>query len=188
MLPRGFNAPSNTSSRRAAIKRPASTRRSFIMKLKVSGGVPEGSYLAKFVKVEPTTNNLGDCLKWTWQITSGPCAGQTPSCISGTQEKKTHVKAQVNRRRQSRSRSDTIITAHEPCLAIDSRDFARLLAVALAKAFIRAKSKVRPKHASGNLFRKGRMASANAGDKRMTASGVAMRLATMGCGLFCCSK
>ena len=53
------------------------------MKLKVSGGVPEGSYLAKFVKVEPTTNNLGDCLKWTWQITSGPCAGQTPSCISG---------------------------------------------------------------------------------------------------------
>lgn len=68
------------------------------------------------------------------------------------------------------------------------RGFARLLAVALAKACIRAKGKRKPKHASGNLFRNGRMASANAGDKRLTASGVARESATTGCGVFCCSK
>ena len=52
------------------------------MKLKVSGGVPEGSYLAKFTKVEPTTNALSDGLKWTWEITSGPSSGQTSSSTS----------------------------------------------------------------------------------------------------------
>jgi hypothetical protein len=52
------------------------------MRLKVSGGVPEGSYLAKFVKVEPTTNALGDGLKWLWEITSGPNVGLTVSSIS----------------------------------------------------------------------------------------------------------
>ncbi|MFO1044790.1 MAG: hypothetical protein U0941_23710 [Planctomycetaceae bacterium] len=49
------------------------------MKLTVSGGVPEGSYLAKFTKVEPTTNAYGDGLKWTWEITSGAYSGQTAS-------------------------------------------------------------------------------------------------------------
>ena len=61
-------------------------------------------------------------------------------------------------------------------------------AVALAKACIGAKGKCKHRHASGYLFKKGRVASANAGDKRLTASGVAMSLATKGCGVFCCSK
>ena len=53
-----------------------------------------------------------------------------------------------------------------------------LLAVALAKACIRAKSKRKIKHAIWNFLGIGRMASANVVDKRMTASGVAMGLAT----------
>ena len=52
------------------------------MKLTVSGGVPEGSYLAKFANVEPMTNALGDGLKWTWEITSGANAGLTVCSIS----------------------------------------------------------------------------------------------------------
>lgn len=67
---------------------------------------------------------------------------------------------------------------------MSKRGFAHLLAVTLAKACIWAMAKGKPKHASGNLFRKGRMASANAGNKRLTASGVAMSLATTGCGVF----
>lgn len=67
---------------------------------------------------------------------------------------------------------------------MSKRGFAHLLAVTLAKACIWAMAKGKPKHASGNLFRKGRMASANAGNKRLTASGFAMSLATTGCGVF----
>jgi hypothetical protein len=52
------------------------------MKLVVTGGVPEGSYLGKFVKVEPTTNNYGEGLKWTWEIATGPQAGQFASCTT----------------------------------------------------------------------------------------------------------
>ncbi len=49
------------------------------MKLKVTGGVPEGSYLARFTNVEEVTNALGDGLKWTWEITSGAYSGQSAS-------------------------------------------------------------------------------------------------------------
>ena len=63
-----------------------------------------------------------------------------------------------------------------------------LLAVALAKAGIRVKAKGKQKHASGDLFRKGRVESADTGDNRLTASGVVRALLTMGCGIFCCSK
>ncbi|QJW92560.1 hypothetical protein FTUN_0056 [Frigoriglobus tundricola] len=52
------------------------------MKLKVSGGVPEGSYLAKFTKVEPTTNGFGPGLKWAWEITSGANTGQSVICTT----------------------------------------------------------------------------------------------------------
>lgn len=52
------------------------------MKLKVTGGVPEGSYLAKFTKVEPTTNNFGTGLKWFWEITTGPQVGQSTICTT----------------------------------------------------------------------------------------------------------
>jgi hypothetical protein len=54
------------------------------MLLKITGGVPEGSYLARFANVEPTTNALGDGLKWSWQITSGAQSGQTVGCISSS--------------------------------------------------------------------------------------------------------
>jgi hypothetical protein len=54
------------------------------MKLKVSGGVAEGSYLAKFVGVEPTTNSIGPGLRWTWEIATGPLAGQATGCTSST--------------------------------------------------------------------------------------------------------
>lgn len=52
------------------------------MKLKVSGGVPEGNYLAKFTKVEPTTNAFGNGLKWFWEITGNSHAGQSTSCTT----------------------------------------------------------------------------------------------------------
>jgi hypothetical protein len=52
------------------------------MKLKVSGGVPEGSYLAKFSKVEPTSNNYGKGLKWFWEISGGAQVGQSTSCTT----------------------------------------------------------------------------------------------------------
>lgn len=89
-------------------------------------------------------------------------------------------------KRKSRRHARTNLV--ESISRFDKRDFARLLAVTLAKVCIRAKTKRKPKHASGDLFRKGRMASAKAVYKRVMASGVMMRLAMKGCGLFCCSK
>lgn len=53
------------------------------MLLRVFGGVPEGSYLAKFEKVEQSTNSLGPGLKWVWVISTGPHAGTTVSSVSG---------------------------------------------------------------------------------------------------------
>jgi hypothetical protein len=54
------------------------------MKLTVTSGVPEGSYLGKFVRVEPTTNDFGEGLKWIWEITTGQQAGQIASCTTST--------------------------------------------------------------------------------------------------------
>lgn len=55
------------------------------MKLQVtSGGVPAGSYIARFVGVEPTTSKIGEGLKWVWEVTSGPHAGAKVSRITDT--------------------------------------------------------------------------------------------------------
>lgn len=54
------------------------------MKLKVSaGGLPVGSYLGKFLGVEPVNNDYGAGLCWRWEITAGPHAGQKVSRITG---------------------------------------------------------------------------------------------------------
>jgi len=46
------------------------------MKLSVSsGGVPVGSYRAKFLGVEPTQNDYGEGLRWKFQVIGGPHAG-----------------------------------------------------------------------------------------------------------------
>lgn len=55
------------------------------MKVRVIGGVPEGTYLAKFVAMEPTTNSFGDGVKWHWEIVGGPQAGQRASCTTSPQ-------------------------------------------------------------------------------------------------------
>lgn len=51
--------------------------------LKVSaGGVPVGSYLAKFVGVEATNNEYGDGLRWLFEVVSGPQKGVKTSRIT----------------------------------------------------------------------------------------------------------
>jgi hypothetical protein len=52
------------------------------MKVRVLGGVPEGTYLAKFVAMEPTTNSYGEGVKWRWEIVGGAQAGQYASCTT----------------------------------------------------------------------------------------------------------
>ncbi len=53
------------------------------MKLTVSqGGVPPGSHIALFQSTEATTNDLGDCLRWWFEIESGPHAGSRVGCIT----------------------------------------------------------------------------------------------------------
>ncbi len=53
------------------------------MKLKVSsGGVPKGTYLAKFVSVESITNDYGPGLTWKWEVLRGPHAGQSVGRIT----------------------------------------------------------------------------------------------------------
>jgi hypothetical protein len=50
------------------------------MLLKVSaGGVPAGSYHAKFLGVEVVNNEYGDGLRWNFQITVGDYAGRNVS-------------------------------------------------------------------------------------------------------------
>lgn len=50
------------------------------MKLKVSsGGVPIGSYTAQFKSFESVENDFGAGLKWSFEITAGPCAGMSAS-------------------------------------------------------------------------------------------------------------
>jgi len=47
------------------------------MKLVVSsGGVPAGSYLARFVGVESIDNDYGPGLSWQWEVLTGPHTGQ----------------------------------------------------------------------------------------------------------------
>ncbi len=56
------------------------------MKLIVrSGGVPGGSYIGKFLGVEPTETKLGKALRWTWEVASGPHAGAKASRITPTE-------------------------------------------------------------------------------------------------------
>jgi hypothetical protein len=51
--------------------------------LKVSaGGVPAGSYLAKFVGVEATNNEYGDGLRWVFEVVNGPNKGAKTSRIT----------------------------------------------------------------------------------------------------------
>lgn len=53
------------------------------MKLQVkSGGVPAGSYIGRFVGVEPTETKIGKALRWTWEVLSGPHAGAKASRIT----------------------------------------------------------------------------------------------------------
>lgn len=40
-----------------------------------AGGVPPGSYVAKFVDAESITNDIGDGVSWTWEILKGQFAG-----------------------------------------------------------------------------------------------------------------
>ena len=47
-----------------------------------SGGVPAGSYLAAFRGVEPVTNDYGDGLKWTFEVTGGSYAGSKTGCTT----------------------------------------------------------------------------------------------------------
>jgi len=56
------------------------------MRLKVSaGGVPVGSYTAKFAGIEPTTSEqYGAGYRWKWEITAGAQAGQAASRTTGT--------------------------------------------------------------------------------------------------------
>lgn len=52
--------------------------------LKVStGGVPAGSYLAKFTGYEETNNDYGDGLRWQFEVASGPIKGSKTSRITG---------------------------------------------------------------------------------------------------------
>ncbi len=54
------------------------------MKFKVSnGGVPTGSYVGKFLGVEPYENEYGECMRWEWEITVGDCKGQKASRLTG---------------------------------------------------------------------------------------------------------
>lgn len=51
--------------------------------LKVSaGGVPAGSYLARFVGLETTTNDIGEGLRWIFEVTAGPHTGAKASRIT----------------------------------------------------------------------------------------------------------
>jgi hypothetical protein len=51
--------------------------------LKVSaGGVPAGSYLARFAAVETTSNEFGEGLKWVFEVTNGPSKGAKTSRIT----------------------------------------------------------------------------------------------------------
>ena len=50
------------------------------MLLKVSaGGVPAGSYHAKFTGIEAVNNEFGDGLRWNFEIVSGAFAGRMVS-------------------------------------------------------------------------------------------------------------
>ena len=52
-------------------------------KLRVtSGGVPKGTYLAKFVSVESITNDYGPGLTWKWEVLRGLHAGQSVGRIT----------------------------------------------------------------------------------------------------------
>lgn len=52
--------------------------------LKVSaGGVPAGSYLAKFTGVEPTNNDYGDGLRWQFDVLNGEHKGLATSRTTG---------------------------------------------------------------------------------------------------------
>lgn len=52
--------------------------------LKVSaGGVPAGSYLAKFLGYESTTTEFGDCLRWQFEVVNGQHTGSRTSRITG---------------------------------------------------------------------------------------------------------
>lgn len=54
------------------------------MKVRVIGGVPEGTYAAKFLTMEAVTNTFGDGVRWSWEIVGGPHAGQKASCTTAT--------------------------------------------------------------------------------------------------------
>lgn len=55
---------------------------SFVLTIS-AGGVPAGAYSARFAGVEPTPadpiKGYGPGLKWTWEVLSGPQAGQKAS-------------------------------------------------------------------------------------------------------------
>ena len=56
------------------------------MKLSLStGGVPAGSYVARFLGVEPTEpNQFGAGFRWKFEVVTGPHAGARVSRITGT--------------------------------------------------------------------------------------------------------
>jgi hypothetical protein len=55
------------------------------MKLTVkSGGVPPGSYVAKFKGVEPKESKFGPGLLWAFEVASGPHAGAKATGFSQT--------------------------------------------------------------------------------------------------------
>jgi hypothetical protein len=50
-----------------------------------SGGVPPGSYIAKFVGVEQKDSSYGPGLIWTFEIVSGPNAKGKATGMTGTE-------------------------------------------------------------------------------------------------------
>ena len=55
------------------------------MKLTVkAGGVPPGSYIAKFLGVEPKESQFGPGLTWTFEVVNGPQASCKATAMTQT--------------------------------------------------------------------------------------------------------
>lgn len=64
--------------------------------VKVLGAcVPAGSYVAKFVDVEPINNDYGPGLEWRWEIVSGPHAGQMVKRTTSNQPTTKNICGQI---------------------------------------------------------------------------------------------
>jgi hypothetical protein len=55
---------------------------SFTFTMQSSTGVPAGAYTGVFKGFEPCETSKGAALRWSWEVTSGPHAGQTATCLT----------------------------------------------------------------------------------------------------------